>query len=318
MKTYFNQVLDQYDEKLINEQLTDLPGQPDKDEDYALIIKHGNDIIKKYPLNNVENVAYSYVSFQKNRNKLNEEMDKIASSNLSRILDFYGLEHELEDFDSPNNTYVLSQKDINKLASMPDPKQHFALSNGERNYLPMDTREDFEASLKTFKKEISYLSPEIRKSVSASLVKRAEELNIGKTGLEKYASYLLAEKEDIKAALATRYMSYTDNIKLMVDTMVDNIKTANDAMSVIEIITDIDNEIGIKPQKHFDLAEKFFQTTEKHADDNFSLKLNVALKNKSLDSYLDSEVIDLLKTGGEKVYNNLNPRLKAVILNVIK
>lgn len=227
MYNYFNQILDQYDERLVNEKIAeDLGELPESDDQYALIIKQGSDILRKYPIDTVENVAFSYIAFDKNRNKLSDSMSKIAETNISKMLDFYGVEHDLQQYDITTNTYTLTQADLNKLAAQPTPKKEFAFEYGEKSYLPLDTVSDFDASLSEFKTGKHKLPVLIKKEASRRFVARGMELNKPVPELSKYASFDIGSQEQMRAAMATRFLSYTPKIKEYVTEAIAQIKTA--------------------------------------------------------------------------------------------
>lgn len=319
MYIYFNQILDQYDERLVNEKLASyLPELPESDSDYALIIKEGNELMRKYPINTIENVAYSYASFQKNRSKLSDGMDKIASSNLGKMLNYYGIENDLKvSNEVKTNYYKITQADQFKIASIPDRKERFAVSLDENNYLPIDTVKDWRASLDTLLTDMPGLPPAVKKLASDNIFQRAKELGIEPPQrLSKYASMDLAEPQVLRAAMATRYLVYTQPMQKLADEILKNIQTPIDAIDAIAVIEKIDAKAGVVPEKHFDLAEKFFNT--KQADVEFSTRFQEALDDGTFEPYLDSDVIDYLKENGSESFGQLNPRLKNIILNIVK
>lgn len=316
MYNIFNQILDQYDERSINQKIaSDLPEKPTDDSNFALILKEGNKVAHKYPIDTVENVAFSFASYQKNGFKLSGEMSKVAESNLGRMLDFYGIKHDLKIDDKiKSNVVNVANKSEVKVASSTQ-KEYFALDNGDFQYLPLDTKEDFRLSLKEFLNNGKHLTPVLRKEAAGNFLKRASELKtVVPDSFEKYASWEVADPQTIKMAMATRYQIYNDNIKKNMDSILDKIATAEDALKAIDYIANVDKKVGVVPEKHFDLAEKFF----KKANLEFQEKLSSALENKVFDEYLEPEIVDLLEEHGELAYEKLNPRLKSVILTLIK
>lgn len=316
MYNIFNQILDQYDERAINQKIaSDLPEKPTDINNFALVLKEGNKTACKYPIDTVKNVAFSFAAYQKNGFKLSDDMAKVAESNLGKMLNFYGIQHNLKIDDSikTNIVNVANASEI-KVASNTQ-KEYFALDNGEIQYLPLDTKDDFRLSLKEFLNNSKYLAPNLRKEAAANFLKRSSELKIPVPDyFEKYASWEVAELPTLKMAMATRYQIYNDKIRENMDKLLSKIANAEDALKAIDYISDVDKKLGVIPEKHFDLAEKFF----KKANIEFQEKLSSALENKVFDEYLEPEIIDLLEEHGELAYDKLNPRLKSVILTLIK
>jgi hypothetical protein len=245
-------------------------------------------------------------------------MDKVAASNLGKMLDFYNIEHDLVISDKvTDNFYKITTRDTIKLASVPDRKEKFAISLDENHYLPIDTVKDWKASLDTLLHDMPKLPIEIKKIASDNIFQRAKELGIEPPQrLAKYASMELASPQVLRSAMATRYMVYSEPMKKLADKILENIETSIDAIDAIGVIEKIDAKVGVVPEKHFDLAEKFFNTKE--ASVEFSTRFQDALDNKVFEPYLDKEVIEYLEENGSESFNNLNPRLKNVILNIVK
>lgn len=315
MINYFNLILDQNDEKVLNTKLAFLTDNPKDSKDYALILKKGNDSIRKYPINTSENVAYSYVSFEKNSEKLTPEMFKIASSNLAKAMDFYKMSHNLtKDATVTNNVYVIQPKDEHVYT--PVEKTAFAIDAEGIKRLPIDTPTDLESSIKLFKKDIYKLPPEIKKTASQNFVKRAEELGITiAPEINKYASEQLIDKSEMRTMMSSRLQYYPENVKTVALDMLDHIKNANDALEYIKFAENADAILNLNKVNHPDLSAEFFSIKQDKTAE-FYKDLESAIDNSVLNDYLDEEVVGLLKDNPGN-FDHLNPNLKQTIKTII-
>lgn len=318
MINYFNQVLDQYDEKQVNEKIASLPESPKNDSLYALILKKDNNIAKKFPIDTSMNTALSYLSYEKNASKLTPEMRKIAGSNLANALDLFGIEHNIPQYEVTTNVYEIKKSDeqpLNKIASI--EKKYFAIESDKGNKLPIDTISDLNDSIKIFFKEAYKLPHSIKKEAAFKFVKRASELNLTSvpSAIYQYCSKTPVEVKQMKASILDRTMNYPLEGKKVAYEALESIKTAEDVETAIEIINGLDKMFNIIPGKFEDLSKAFY-TTKKTASAQFDEKLKIALDNNTLNDYLDTDIISSLKTG-ELNYDNLNPRTKQVIETIL-
>lgn len=313
MINYFNLILDQNDEKVLNSKIASLPSQPKANSDYALILKKGNDYVRKYPIDTAENVAYSYVSFEKNSEKLTPEMFKIASTNLAKAMDFYKLAHSLtKAVEVSTNTYTIKPKD--EYVYTPESKYAFAIDSEGVQRLPVDTPTDLDSSMKLFKRDIYKLPAEIKKMASKKFVEKAKEFNvIIPLEINKYASDTLIDKSEMRTMLSSRLKYYPDNVKNVALDMLDHIKTSSDAVEYIKFTENADELLNLNKINHPDLSAEFF-TVNKIA--NFYEDLGNAIDNNVLNDYLDEEVISVLKENPNS-FEHLNPNLKQTIKKII-
>lgn len=313
MINYFNLILDQNDEKVLNSKIASLPDPPKANSDYALILKKGNDSVRKYPIDTAENVALSYVSFEKNSEKLTEEMYKIASTNLAKALDFYKLPHGLlKDASITGNSYTIKPKD-EYIYTEPE-KTAFAIEAEGIKRLPIDTPGDLDSSIKLFKKDIYKLPPEIKKLASKKFVEKAKEFNVViPPEIKKYASEQLIDKTEMQTMLASRLRYYPENVKTIAVDMLNHVKTAADALEYIKFTENADSILNLNKINHPDLAAEFFSTDKKA---NYQEDLQNALDNNVLNDYLDVEIIGLLKENPSN-FEHLNSNLKQTIKKII-
>lgn len=306
-----NQTLDFLDEKSPQELGVDYES-PVSDKDYALIIKTASgDILKKYPLNNSTNIVFSHVSYEHNKHKLNDNMQKIAESNLAKRLDLYGFEHNYKS-EELGNVYALTREEevIKEAEKEPD---EFAFEDK----LPINNLKNLQKSASEFIKQARSLPVADRKSIAFKLVKKASELGVDlPTSILEYSSYTPKTLKGLKIAMATRTMSYPPKIKKLADTLLVNIKTAEDCVKVAELVEKIDKELNIKTERHEDPSKGFF-SIEKRADQIFNEKLSTALENNALDGYFDKNTIEDLKDFGQNAYNNLDHNSRNLIDKVI-
>lgn len=314
MINYFNLILDQNDEKVLNSKIASLPELPKEAKDYALILKKGNESVRKYPLNTMENLAFSYASFEKNRDKLTPEMDKIASTNLAKALDFYRVKHTLTKEATVNgNTYTIKPKD-EQIYIEPE-KTAFAIEIDTLQRLPIDTPNDLKDSIKLFKRDIYKLPVEIKKIASKNFVKRAAELGVEvPSELNKYASETLIGATDMRTMLSSRLKAYPDNIKKIAVEMLDHVKTAENAVEYIKFIETVDSNLNLNKVNHPDLSAEFFSTINKTAD--FYEALQEGIDSNVLNDYLDKEIIGVLKETPAN-FEHLNPNLKQTIKKIL-
>lgn len=311
-----NQTLDFLDEKTPQE--LDINYEPPtQDSDYALIIKTaGGDYLKKYPLNNSTNIIFSKVSYEKNKHKLNDEMQKIAESNLAKRLDLYGFDHDYEIKETYGNQYALTREEENIKEAQEIPTE---FAYGDK--LPINTVENLQKSASEFLKQARSLPIRERKNIAFNLVKKASDMGVElPTAILEYSSFTPKSLQGLKIAVATRTRSYPNKVKQLADVLLTSVKTAEDCIKAAEMIETIDKELGIKTERHMDPGKDFF-TIEKTADEIFNGKLEKALDDNLLDGYLPDEILDDLKNFQGNTYNQLDKNSREVIdkvLNTIK
>jgi deoxyribodipyrimidine photolyase len=192
---------------------------------------------------------------------------------------------------STSNIYTVKAAD-ESLPKQADFPQLFAFEEK----LPIDTVSNLHKSSREFLKQARALPVKTRKEIALTLVKRAEELKVNiPTGVFEYSSFTPSSFKQMKTAMYSRYQNYPEQVKKVVDSMVEKIKTSDDAIKVASAIEKIDEKLEIKKSKHLDLAVGFF-STEKTAEEKFSNKLQRALEGGLFDEYLNPNTIDLLKT----------------------
>lgn len=313
MINYFNQILDQYDEKQVNEKIASLPELPTNDSDYALILVKGDEKIRKYPINNAMNVALSFASYEKNASKLNNAMNKIASTNLANTLDLFGIKHRLPQYvDVDTNIYVIKKEDeLQKKHA--EEKTHFAIEDK----LPIDTVYDLTTSVNTFLQNVHSLPHKVKKEAAFNFVKRASELGLTSlpSAIYEYCAKTPVEVKQMKAAMLSRTMNYPMEGKKLAYQMIESVKTAEDVDSLVDVINGLDKKFNIIKEKHPDLSKTFY-TSKKTASAVLEDKLKDALDNKKLNDYLDKEIISSLENG-DLTFNSLNPRTQKLIETVI-
>ncbi len=316
MINYFNLVLDQNDEKMLNPKIASLPEKPKDSQKYGLILKKGSALVKKYPLDNAENVALSFISFEKNRSKLTTEMDKIASTNIAKALDFYKMAHNLVQTGTVvGNTYTIKPKDEIEPYS-PIEKKAFAIEIDDIKRLPIDTIDDFNDSMKIFKRDIYKLPAAIKKIASRKFMEKAEEFKVDLSEeLKKYASHSLVDTSTMRTMMSSRLRYYPENIKKIATDMIELVKTAKDAMSYIDFTETVDKALKLNKLNHPDLSADFFtEKMDKTAE--FYDKLQEGLDNNVLNDYLDEEIIGILKEDPNS-FEHFNPNLKQTIKKII-
>jgi hypothetical protein len=314
---YACQVIDFIDEKVANNlELDMIYEEPKEDSDYALIMKEPDSdvILKKFPINNLNNCAFSYASFKKNASILSERMKKIAETNIAKRLDIYGLEHDLNaDQNWKGNFYQIKKSDERKMDKLASAPQLFAFHDS----LPIDTVEQLMKSASIFIKDKYKLTHKEKKEVANNLVKRASELNVEvPTDIFQYASYTPKELHGLKVAMASRFVSYPSKIKGMLEKMLGNIKTAEDTKIVLDTIEKLDKEYRVRPLQHLDPAKELF-TIEKTAEELQIEKLKRALDADLFDDLIEKDTIDFLKTSSDN-YFKLQPKEKVIIDTLLK
>lgn len=315
MIKFANQKLDFLDEKSPSKIGLEYEA-PKHDYDYGLILKTASgEYLKKYPLNNYDNCVYSFVSYEHNKHKLTPEMQKIAESNMSKRLNFYKIENSLSfDKSVTTNTYLIKESDEKQFEKKAEVPKEYAY----KDKLPIDTVENLQKSANEFLKQAKKLSIKDRKEVAFNLVKKASELKVElPTSVLEYSSTTPKKFQQIKVAMTTRMMSYPIKVKNLVNNLLENIKTSNDAIKVAEMVDKIDSKVGIKKSMHKDVARDFF-SIEKTAEQKKQEKLANALDAGMLDEYFDKDIIDALKKEGSEAYEKLNPRSKTIIDYVLK
>ena len=311
-----NQRIDFLDEKS-PEELDINYESPTNDSDYALIIKTASgDVLKKFPVNNSTNLVFSHVSYEKNKHKLNEEMRKIAESNLAKRLDLYGFEHDYKIEETYGNQYTLTKEEEIIKEAEEEPTE---FAYGDK--LPIDNINNLQKSASEFLRQARTLPVRDRKNIAFALVKKASEMGVElPTAILEYSSFTPKTLQGMKIAMATRTRSYPEKVRKLADALLQTVKTAEDCIKVAEMVETIDKELGIKTERHEDPSKGFF-SIEKRADQIFNEKLNKALENNLLDDYFTPDVIEDLKDFGQNAYNNLDRHSRDLIdkiLNKIK
>lgn len=305
-----NQVLDFLDEKTPQELGLDYVA-PEKDYDYGLVIKTASgDILKKYPLNNVENVAFSAASYEHNKYKLTSGMQKIAEASLAKRMDLYNLPHTYKAAEDVKGNYYISNREEEQIKVAEKPPTEFAF--GDK--LPMDTIPLLQKSASEFIKGAKSLPVKARKEVAFNLVKKAEAFGVElPTGILQYSSMTPKGLKQMKTAMATRMTSYPSKVKQLVDGLIENTKTASDAIKLSEMVEKIDETLGLKSYNHADTAGAFFSIDEHVKEKEFGTKLASALDENKLDVYFDKEVVSELKDSGYAYFKSLDKNSQNVI-----